>query len=156
MHLFREIAEFSSWPLTRPSPIRLMNSAATSCALFKNVAFVVYPVTDVKVARRFYEGPLGLTVTANWSDQWVEYDVGDGTLAITVADATHRPGIHGATVGPEIADFDAVVAHLGNRSVPFRDGPFDSTACRGCVICDPDGNEIILHAWKLDPGRPTA
>jgi hypothetical protein len=94
-----------------------MNSPAAGPALFKDVAFVVYPVKDVKLARAFYEGPLGLTVTANWDDQWVEYDIGDGTLAITAADATHQAGAHGATVGLEVVDLDAVLSHLEtNRS----------------------------------------
>ena len=103
---------------------------------------------DVKTARAFYEGPLGLVVTANWDDQWVEYDIGGGTLAITAADATHQPGRHGATVGLEVVEFDAVRAHLNESAVPVVDGPFDSPACRGCIIRDPDGNEIILHAKK--------
>lgn len=116
--------------------------------LFKNVAFTAYPVTNVKASRAFYEGALGLQVTANWNDQWVEYDVGDGTLAITSADATHQAGHHGATVGLEVVDFEAVLAHLKVHDVPLLNGPFDSPACRGCIIRDPDGNEIILHARK--------
>ena len=116
--------------------------------LFKNVAFVIYPVKDVKLARAFYEGPLGLKVTANWDDQWVEYDIGDGTLAITTADATHKAGTHGATLGLEVVDFAAVLEHLKAKAVPIFNGLFDSPACRGCIIRDPDGNEIILHAKK--------
>ena len=123
-----------------------MNPA--SAPLFVNVAFTAYPVTNVKASREFYEGSLGLKVTANWDDQWVEYDIGAGTLAITTADATHRPGAHGATLGLEVADFDRVLAHLQARGVPIVNGPFDSPACRGCIIRDPDGNEIILHAKK--------
>lgn len=116
--------------------------------LFNNVAFVVYPVTNVEISRAFYEEVLGLAVTANWQDQWVEYDIGDGTLVITVADAGHRPGTHGATVGLEVGDFEAVLAHLKSKSVPIHQGPFDSPVCRGCIIRDPDHNEIILHAKK--------
>lgn len=116
--------------------------------LFKNVAFVVCPVKDVKTARAFYEGTLGLKVTANWEDQWVEYDIGNGTLAITTADATHKPGTHGATVGLEVVDLDAALQHLKAKAVSIVNGPFDSPACRGCIIRDPDGNEIILHAKK--------
>jgi catechol 2,3-dioxygenase-like lactoylglutathione lyase family enzyme len=112
------------------------------------VAFVVYPVKDVKAARLFYEGPLGLKVTANWNDQWVEYDISDGTLALTAADASHRAGVHGATVDLEVVDLDAAVARMRQLSVPIVDGPFDSPACRGCVIRDPDGNELILRARK--------
>lgn len=116
--------------------------------LFKDVAFVAYPVKDVKVARAFYEGPLGLKVTANWQDQWVEYDIGAGTLAIVIADDQHKPGVHGPSVGLEVSDFDKVMEHLRKELVPIKSGPFDSPVCRGCIISDPDGNEIIVHAKK--------
>ncbi len=116
--------------------------------LFRDVAFVVYPVKDVKTSRRFYEGPLSLKPTANWNDQWVEYDIGRGTLAITTADAGHQAGAHGASAGLEVTDLDAVLDRLKACAVPIVDGPFDSPACRGCVIRDPDGNELILHARK--------
>lgn len=123
-----------------------MNSPKSK--LFKGVAFIVYPVSNVKVARAFYEDMLGLTVTKQWEDQWVEYDIGEGTLAITVSDERHKPGLHGATVGLEVTDFEAVLSHLKNQAIPISDGPFDSPACRGCIIRDPDKNEIILHAIK--------
>jgi predicted enzyme related to lactoylglutathione lyase len=125
-----------------------MSTQTSAPKLFKNVAFVIYPVKDVKTARTFYEGTLGLKVTANWDDQWVEYDIGDGTLAIATADATHKPGNHGATLGLEVVDFDKVLGHLKTKAVPVVQGPFDSPACRGCIIRDLDGNEIILHAKK--------
>ncbi len=116
--------------------------------LFKTVAFVVYPVTDIVRARSFYETTLGLSVTAQWENQWIEYDVGDGTLAITLADEKHRAGAHGATLALEAVDFDAVLIHFREKTVPIHEGPFDSPVCRGCVIRDPDGNEIIIHAKK--------
>jgi catechol 2,3-dioxygenase-like lactoylglutathione lyase family enzyme len=121
---------------------------ATRPKLFKDVAFVIYPVANVKNSRPFYEDVLGLAVTANWDDQWVEYDIGDSTLAITVADERHRAGAQGAVIGLEVVDFDATLAHLKAKAVPIFDGPSDSPSCRGCVIRDPDNNEIILHAKK--------
>src|SRR5262245_20188289 len=121
--------------------------AGVASPLFKDIAFVVYPVKDVKVARSFYEGMLGLKVTANWQDQWVEYDIGAGTLAIVSADETHKPGTHGANVGIEVSNLDTVVDHLTKKSIPVE-RPFDTPVCRGCVLRDPDGNEIILHAKK--------
>src|SRR5512143_3908585 len=110
--------------------------------LFKDVAFVAYPVKDVKAARAFYEGPLGLKATANWQDQWVEYDIGAGTLAISVADDKHQPGTHGPTIGLEVMDFDATLAHLKQDSVPLVGEDFDTPVCRGCIIQDPDGNQL--------------
>ena len=121
---------------------------ALNQSLFKDVAFVVYPVKDVKTARAFYEGPLGLKVTANWQDQWVEYDIGAGTLAIVLADDKHKAGAHGPSIGLEVVDFDATIEHLKLQSIPISTGPFDSPVCRGCIIQDPDGNELILHAKK--------
>lgn len=121
---------------------------ATKPKLFKDVAFVIYPVANVKNSRPFYEDVLGLAVTANWDDQWVEYDIGGGTLVITTADEKHRPGLRGATVGLEVIDFDVVLAHLQASAVAIVDGPSDSPSCRGCIIRDPDGNEIIVHAKK--------
>jgi len=121
---------------------------STPSPWFKDVAFVVQPVADLPVARRFYEGVLGLAVTTAWEGQWIEYDIGHGTLALTVADERHRPGASGAAVGLEVVDFDRLVAHLRAHAVVIVDGPFDSPACRGCVIRDPDGNELILHAKK--------
>ncbi len=116
--------------------------------LFKDVAFIAYPVKDVKAARAFYEGPLGLKQTANWQDQWVEYDIGAGTLAITAADETHKPGQHGPTVGLEVTNFETVLERMKQHSVSTVGQPFDTPVCRGCIIRDPDGNEIILHAKK--------
>ncbi len=115
---------------------------------FKDVAFVTYPVKNMKAARAFYEGPLGLKVTANWQDQWVEYDIGAGTLAITVADETHKPGVHGPTIGLEVTNFEKMLEHLKQQSIAPIAPPFDTPVCRGCIIRDPEGNEIILHARK--------
>jgi len=122
--------------------------SVTNSRLFKDVAFVMYPVKDVKVARAFYEGQLGLTQTANWQDQWIEYDIGHGTLAIVVADETHKPGSHGPSVGLEVTDFDLVMDHIKQQAIPIATGPFDSPVCRGCIIRDPDGNELMVHARK--------
>jgi len=79
----------------------------------------------------------------------VEYDIGQGTLAITAADATHSAGIHGATIGLEVVESRRGAVLLADQS-PCRSSkaPFDSPVCRGCIIRDPDENEIILHARK--------
>lgn len=123
-------------------------SATTTVQLIKDVAFVLYPVTDVKASRRFYEDVLGLSVGANWQNQWVEYDVGYGTLALTTADEKHRAGLRGAVIGLEVTDLDDVLEQLKAHDVPVVDGPHDSPTCHGCSILDPDQNEIILHQRK--------
>lgn len=116
--------------------------------LFKEVAFILYPVSDMSRSRKFYEETLGLTETANWQDQWVEYDIGPGTLALAVADERHKPGVHGPYVGLEVNDWEATLAHLQDAGIPMVGEPFETPVCRGCFIRDPDGNELILHARK--------
>lgn len=52
---------------------------------YKEIAFAAYPVTDVARARRFYEGVLGFKPNAplkSETQEWIEYDVGNGTLGI--------------------------------------------------------------------------
>jgi len=116
--------------------------------LFKNIAYVMYPVRDMKASQAFYEGALGLKGTSFWGGRWIEYEIGDDCLAITPADEKHKAGARGATVALEVVDLDAMLEHLKSKSVLPTDKPFDIPTCRGCVISDPDGNEIILHAKK--------
>ena len=120
---------------------------AQPVSLFKNIAYVMYPVRDVKASQAFYEGALGLKGTSYWGGRWIEYEVGDDCFAITPADEKHKAGAHGATVALEVVDLDAVLEHLKAKLV-LPEKPFDIPTCRGCIISDPDGNEIILHAKK--------
>jgi len=53
------------------------------------IAFTGYAVTDMKRARAFYEGVLGLKKSRGFGEkpeeeQWVEYDIGPGCLALIV------------------------------------------------------------------------
>jgi catechol 2,3-dioxygenase-like lactoylglutathione lyase family enzyme len=49
----------------------------------KRIAFTGIPVTDMKRARAFYEGVLGLKVSSEFGEGvWVEYEIGPDTLAI--------------------------------------------------------------------------
>ena len=49
----------------------------------KGIGFVAIPVTDIPRARKFYEDVLGLKLSDEMmSGKWIEYAVGDDTLAI--------------------------------------------------------------------------
>ena len=49
----------------------------------KEIGFVATPVSDIPRARRFYENVLGLQVSDEMmGGKWIEYAVGDNTLAI--------------------------------------------------------------------------
>ncbi len=117
--------------------------------LFKHIAYVMYPVRDMKASQAFYEGALGLKGTSFWGGRWIEYEIGDDCLAITPADEKHKAGARGATVALK----SWILTHCLNASRAsrccLRTSRFISV-CRGCVISDPDGNEIILHAKKSE------
>lgn len=117
------------------------------------VAFSCYAVTDVPRARAFYEGILGLEPTSVIDQPdaaWVEYEFGPHALAIGRAPGW-KPSPDGCTVGLEVADFDAAIAHLKARGVSFRMEPFPTPVCRMAMISDPDGNTLCIHKRNAPP-----
>ncbi|MDP6775554.1 MAG: VOC family protein [Candidatus Latescibacteria bacterium] len=120
--------------------------------MIKHVAFFGIPVSDVAKSREFYEGKLGLTVTMNFQDRWVEYDIGETTIAISDMAEGSQPGAPGGFVALEVSDLDAAVAELKAQGVPIFKDIFESPVCRMAVIGDPDNNGIILHQLKEGEG----
>ncbi len=113
------------------------------------IAFTVYPVRDMARSRRFYENVLGLTAGYVFGDQWVEYDVGGSTFAVSTTDMGHPPGAKGAVVAFETTDLDAFVKRLKEQSVPFVVETFSTPVCRMAVIEDPDGNHVTIHQRQV-------
>lgn len=93
----------------------------------KNIAFVGIPVTDMKRARDFYENVLGLTVSDEMmGGQWIEYAVGDDTLAIANVGEQWTPSDEGTAAAFEVENFDEAIKHLKDRQVPFAAEPFET------------------------------
>ena len=110
------------------------------------IAFTGIPVTDLTRARAFYEGTLGLKPTMESAGgKWIEYDIGAGTLGIGSYGEGWQPSPQGTTVALEVDDVDAAIAHLKSSGVTIAMEPHDSPVCRYSMICDPDGNKIIIH-----------
>jgi predicted enzyme related to lactoylglutathione lyase len=122
----------------------------TGQRMIKSLAFTVYSVTDVKRARAFYEGTLGLTLTHNYQDEWLEFELGNTAFVIASQDADHQPGRHGPVAAFEVADIAAFVNQLKSASVIFNKDLFETPVCTIAIIQDPDANEIILHQRKSD------
>jgi len=118
----------------------------------KNIAFVGIPVTDIKRAREFYEGVLGLQLSEEMGKgHWVEYAIGDGTLALANFPDQWKPSADGTSVALEMENFDEAIKRLKNQHVRFDAEPFESPCCHMAVVQDPDGNKIIIH--KLKPEK---
>jgi predicted enzyme related to lactoylglutathione lyase len=119
------------------------------------IAFTAYAVTDVKRARAFYEGVLGLkpaSVMEKGNEYaFIEYWIGDKDehcLVIGAGAPQFRPGKSGATAALEVADFDAAVKKLKSAKIPFLMEPYDGPSCSMVLIGDPDGNQIMIHRRK--------
>ena len=116
-------------------------------------AFTGYPVTDIRRARAFYENLLGLKPASVFGEsdaQWVEYELGDSTLAISNMAPDWKPG-HGPSIALEVADFPSAIAELRQAKVTFIVEPTDSPVCHMAVVHDPDGNFVTLHQRKAQP-----
>ena len=76
----------------------------------KNIAFVGIPVTDMKRAREFYEGVLGLKTSDEMGHgKWIEYTIGDDTLAIGSVGDQWKPSADGTSVAIEMENFDEAI-----------------------------------------------
>lgn len=115
----------------------------------KGLAFVGTPVTDMKRARSFYEDVLGLKLSEEMmGGRWVEYSLGNNTLAIANVGPAWRPADQGTGAALEVENFDDAIEWLKNRKVTFATEPFESPCCRMAIIHDPDGNQIVIHKLK--------
>jgi predicted enzyme related to lactoylglutathione lyase len=115
----------------------------------ERLAFVGTPVTDMKRAREFYEGILGLRVAEEMmGGQWVEYSLGENTFALAFVGPEWAPSDQGTSAAFEVDDFDAAIKYLKDRQVRFTTEPFESPCCRMAIIQDPDGNNIAIHKLK--------
>ena len=117
-----------------------------------DIAFFAYAVSDMKKARPFYEGQLGLKPNLEFDGSknanWIEYDIGAGTLGIGCAPGMWDPSPKGASAALEVENFDAALATVKASSIPIVMGPHEFPSCRMVVIADPDGNRLTLHKKK--------
>ena len=115
----------------------------------KNIAFIGIPVTNIPRARKFYEQVLGLAVADEMmGGKWIEYAVGDNTLAIANVGEQWTPSDQGTGAAFEVEDFDEAIKHLKNQKVRFAAEPFETPCCHMAVVQDPDGNKLIIHKLK--------
>jgi predicted enzyme related to lactoylglutathione lyase len=116
------------------------------------IAFFAYAVSDMKKSRAFYEGVLGLKLNSDFDGSgypnWVEYDIGSGTLGVGCAPGMWEPSPKGASAALEVEDFDEALAAIKTRNISVAMGPHDFPSCRMVVITDPDGNRLTLHKRK--------
>ena len=113
------------------------------------VASVAIAVSDKERARKFYEEVLGLPVADEMmGGKWIEYAMGDNTLAIANVGEQWTPSDQGTGAALEVEDFDEAINHLKDQRVRFAAEPFETPCCHMAVVQDPDGNKLIIHKLK--------
>src|SRR5438067_2301799 len=114
----------------------------------KKIAFTGIPVTDIKRARAFYEGVLGLKVSAEFGEGgWIEYDLGPTTIGVGCHPAW-KPSRDGTTIAFEVEDIDAAIDKLKGRGVAFDMEKTETPVCWMAQFRDPDGNKLVIHKRK--------
>ncbi len=118
---------------------------------FTEIAFTVYPATDLPASRAFYEGILGLVpgmVSQHAEDGgWVEYEIGAHVLSIGKAPGMN-PSADGPSCGLECENFEETIAALKSAGVTFSMEPLETPVCRMAMVLDPAGNLLIIHKRK--------
>jgi predicted enzyme related to lactoylglutathione lyase len=113
----------------------------------QRVDYIRVPVTDIDAANRFYGEVLGLRRNPNSpSDDWVEYEAGNVTLAV-MTPHTHEyefAPLPPATIALRVPDVAEAKAKLEAAGVAVNE-MWDSGVCNGAGVSDPAGNRILLH-----------
>ncbi len=113
----------------------------------ERVDYIRVPATDMDAANEFYGEVLGLQRNPNSpDDDWVEYEVGNVTLAV-MTPHTHDyefSALPPATVALRVPDVAEAKARLDAAGVEVGE-MWDSGRCQGLGVSDPAGNRILLH-----------
>ncbi len=113
----------------------------------QGIDFIAMPAADMERAVAFYRDVLGLKQSGEFGGQFVEFAVGDATLAVfdpKVAGQTFEPVRVGA-IALRVPDVAAAIAELKEAGVTFLAEMFDSGVCKGAFFQDSEGNSLSLH-----------
>ena len=110
--------------------------------------FIGLPVQDLERADEFYGKTLGLRRNPNSSDRWVEYELGNVTLALVSPEAMgpeFEARGHQMPIALRVSDVDEARGKLEAEGVEFPMETIDSGVCHIAPFYDPDGNALQLH-----------
>ncbi len=107
--------------------------------------FVMYQVSDLARAARFYRETLGLAQEA-YSEEWhwAEFDCGNVTLALH-GGVKLPEQIAGGRLALAVEDVHTAWGELKAKGARVVGEPADYTVCCAAEVLDPDGNTVILH-----------
>jgi catechol 2,3-dioxygenase-like lactoylglutathione lyase family enzyme len=110
--------------------------------------FVAVPVQDLKRAEEFYGNTLGLRRNSNSGDRWVEYELGNVTLALVSPEAMgpeFEARGHQMPIALRVPEVEEARRWLEAKGIEFVHDTIDSGVCHMATFRDPDGNALQLH-----------
>jgi catechol 2,3-dioxygenase-like lactoylglutathione lyase family enzyme len=120
----------------------------------RSIDYTVIFVRDMEAMRRFYQDILGFPLQRELSPNWIEYRVGDNTLALakpwlTAADAPTPAGSAALQLAFKVpvAEVDQCADELVRKGVDLLSPPTDQAfGHRTLFFRDPDGNLLEMFA----------
>ena len=128
--------------------------AGSAFRAIRAIDYTVIFVRDMPAMRRFYEDVLDLPLLRELSPRWIEYRVGDNTLALarprlTAADAPTPRGSAALQLAFRVSapEVDRCADELMRRGVGMLEPPTDQAfGHRTLFFRDPDGNLLEVFA----------
>jgi catechol 2,3-dioxygenase-like lactoylglutathione lyase family enzyme len=113
----------------------------------ERVDFIAVPTQDRERAERFYADTLGLQKNPNSTENWIEFETGNVTLALVTPTEIGLPfePLPFAAVVLRVPDVAEARSRLEATGVEFKGETFDSGVCNGAAFRDPDGNGLMIH-----------
>jgi predicted enzyme related to lactoylglutathione lyase len=113
----------------------------------QRVDFIAVPTRDRARAAQFYEETLGLQKNPNSTENWIEFETGNVTLALVTPEQIGKPftPLPFGTIAIRVPDIDAAKQRLRDAGVELEGETWDSGVCNGAIFSDPDGNGLLLH-----------
>jgi len=109
--------------------------------------FVMFQVTDLPTAARFYRETLGLTQEVYHDSKeggWAEFNCGNVTLSLDPG-VEIPGGMAGGRIAFAVDDVQAAYVELKGTGARVVGKPVDYGCCQAVQVLDPDGNLVILH-----------
>ena len=107
--------------------------------------FVMYQVSDLAKAAKFYREILGLAqevYSEEW--QWAEFNCGNVTLSLHGGVKLPKK-ICGGRIALAVEDVRAAHEELKKKGARVSKEPHNYSVCWAMEVLDPDGNTVMLH-----------